>query len=327
LKRLLLVFLLMMTMAFTGCMKKSHVDVSSNIKKSLDNLKSYMSDVDVELHNNKNVKKYSMKQFYKDGRYRMEIYDESDKPDKVIVFDGNRSYVYFSKVNQTFIEDNSDNIPAYSLFASFVTNFKKAGEIKEEDGEEYYRIDVPIPDGNTFMYNEVMEFSKKDYKPSSLKIYDIKGKLFAEIRYKNFMYNPKLEDGLFTQSDISTFSRYMNIQNDLSIDIKDVYKYTGINPVFPEYMPKNYVLVNVSIDMSNNNAVNLTYLNGNDIIKIVESVYTFDGKGFEKKKSGNITYYKKGNRYVVDRNGLIIDVFSNEKVSSYEVMMILNSLI
>ncbi|WP_049774892.1 LolA family protein [Thermoanaerobacterium thermosaccharolyticum] len=326
-KRLLLALLLMMTIAFSGCIKKPQGDAFSNIKKSLDNLKSYTSDVDIELHNNKNVKKYSMKQLYKDGKYRMEIYDESDKPDKVIVFDGSRSYVYFSKVNQTFIEDNSENIPAYSLFASFINNFKMAREIKKEDGVEYYCIDVPILEGNTFMYNEVMEFSKKDFKPSSMKIYDINGELFAEIRYKNFMYNPQLEDGLFSQSDISTFSRYMNIQNDLSIDIKDVYKYTGINPVFPEYIPENYVLVNVSIDMSNNNAINLTYLNGNDIIKIVESVYTFDGKGFEKKKSGDITYYKKGNQYVVDRNGLIIDVFSNEKVSSDEVLMILNSLI
>lgn len=317
----------MMTIAFSGCIKKSQGDAFSNIKKSLDNLKSYTSDGYIELHNNKNVKKYSMKQFYKDGKYRMEIYDESDKPDKVIVFDGSRSYVYFSKVNQTFIEDNSENIPAYSLFASFINNFKMAGEIKKEDGVESYSIDVPIPEGNTFMYNEVMEFSKKDFKPSSMKIYDIKGELFAEIKYKNFMYNPQLDDGLFSQSDISTFSRYMNIQNDLSLDIKDVYKYTGINPVFPEYMPKNYVLVNVSIDMSNNNAISLTYLNGNDIIKIVESVYTFDGKGFDKKKSGDISYYKKDNQYVVDRNGLIIDVFSNGNVSSDEVLMILNSLI
>ncbi|AGB18223.1 LolA family protein [Thermoanaerobacterium thermosaccharolyticum] len=326
-KRLLLALLLMMTIAFSGCIKKSQGDAFSNIKKSLDNLKSYTSDGYIELHNNKNVKKYSMKQFYKDGKYRMEIYDESDKPDKVIVFDGSRSYVYFSKVNQTFIEDNSENIPAYSLFASFINNFKMAGEIKKEDGVESYSIDVPIPEGNTFMYNEVMEFSKKDFKPSSMKIYDIKGELFAEIKYKNFMYNPQLDDGLFSQSDISTFSRYMNIQNDLSLDIKDVYKYTGINPVFPEYMPKNYVLVNVSIDMSNNNAISLTYLNGNDIIKIVESVYTFDGKGFDKKKSGDISYYKKDNQYVVDRNGLIIDVFSNGNVSSDEVLMILNSLI
>lgn len=317
----------MMTIEFSGCMKKPHGDAFSNIKKSLDNLKSYTSDVDIELHNNKNVKKYSMKQLYKDGKYRMEIYDESDKPDKVIVFDGSRSYVYFSKVNQSFIEDNSENIPAYSLFASFINNFKMAGEIKKEDGVESYSIDVPIPEGNTFMYNEVMEFSKKDFKPSSMKIYDIKGELFAEIRYKSFMYNPQLDDSLFSKDDISTFSGYMNIQNNLSIDIKDVYKYTGINPIFPDYMPKGYELSNISIDESNNDAINLTYLRGNDIIKIVESVYNFDGNGFEKKTSGNISYYKKDNQYVVDRNGLIIDVFSNEKVSSDEMLLILNSLI
>ncbi|WP_038070095.1 MULTISPECIES: LolA family protein [Thermoanaerobacterium] len=326
-RRLLLALLLILTIFLPGCIKKSRLDVPSNVKKAIQNLKTYASDVEIQLNNNKNTKRYTMKQFYKDGKYRMEIYDESNKPDKVIVYDGNRSYVYFSKINQTFIEDDSENIPAYSLFTSFIDNFKKAGEIKESGDGEFYRIDVPILNGNTFMYNESVEFSKKDYKPVSMKIYDINGKVFAEIKYRNFVYNPDLDDGLFAEKDISTFSRYLNTDINMTVDIKDVYRYSGINPVFPQYMPKGYALENITIDMSNNNSINLTYLNGNDIIKIVESVNDFDGKGFDKERIGNITYYKKGNRYILDRSGLIVDLMINEKISSDEALMILNSLI
>ncbi|MDE4543470.1 outer membrane lipoprotein carrier protein LolA [Thermoanaerobacterium sp. R66] len=326
-RRLLFVLLLILTIFLSGCIKKSHLDVPSNVKKTIQSLKSYTSDVEVQLNNNKNIKRYTMKQFYKNGKYRMEIYDESNKPDKVIVYDGNRSYVYFSKINQTFIEDDSENIPAYSMFSSFIDNFKKAGEIKESEDGEFYQIDVPILNGNTFMYSESVEFSKKDYKPVSMKIYDINGKVFAEMKYANFVYNPELDDGLFAEKDISTFSRYFRTDINMSVDIKDVYKYSGINPVFPGYIPKGYTLENISVDLSNNNSINLTYLNGNDIIKIVESVSAFDGKGFDKGRIGNTIYYKRGNRYILDRNGLIVDLMINEKISSDEALMILNSLI
>lgn len=309
----------------TGCMRKSQEDEFSIIKKSLNNLKTYISDVEVELHNNKNVKKFSMKQFYKGEKYRMEIYDVSGKPDKIIVYDGSKSYVYFSKVNQTFIEDNSENIPAYSLVISFINNFKIAGELKKESTTDTYMIEAPIPEGNTFMYNEIMEFSKKGYMPTALKIYDIKGELFADIKYKNFKYNPDINDELFNKGDISTFSTYINSSNDVSVDIKDVYKYSGINPILPSYLPKGYVLANVNIDKMNDNAINLTYLNGNDIIKIIENVTNFDGLGYEEKTSGDTIYYKKDNQYIINKNGLMIKVLSNNNVSSDKIIMILKS--
>lgn len=319
--------LLMISIFMIGCGEKSKEGAFSIIKKSLDDLKTYMAEANIELYNNKTIKKFSMKQFYKNNKYRMEILDESGKPDKIIVYDNNRSYIYFSKVNQTFIEDNSKNIPSYSLIKSFIDNLRNAGEMSKKFTNDGYIIKVPITiDNNNFMYSEEMLFSKKDYKPLLLKIYNINEKLFAKISYKNIKYNCDISDEIFQKSLVSTFSNELKLLKESSIDIKDVYKYTGINPALPKYMPRGYTLINVNIEKSRNNEIYLTYLKGNDIIKIIEDIKSdMHYNGYIKRKSDYITYYKKGNEYILDKNGLCIRLISNNNVDEYIVSNILKS--
>ncbi|WP_284680350.1 LolA family protein [Aceticella autotrophica] len=318
----LLIFLIAL---FAGCGEKAKENAYESILKSLNGMKSYTADAEAELHSNNNTKRFFMKQFYKDGKYRIEIFDNEGKVDKIIMYDEKHSYVYFSKINQVFIEENSNDVPIYSMVTSFRYNLNKAGNIAKSSAD-IFTIATPIPDGNTYLYKEEMEFSKKGLKPQILKIYGIKGELYAKITYKNFVYNPDIKDKIFNKDYISTISKDMNINQKESIDLKDVYKYSGINPVLPVFMPEGYSLSNINIDKTSANSVYLTYLKGNDIIKIIESIEeNNDKKDWAMKQADGFIYYKKGEAYDMYKNGISIKIISNQNISEKEVLKIFKS--
>lgn len=319
-----------MVLMIAGCGKKPKEDVFLNIKKMLGEMKSYTALANVEIFNNNIDSKVIVLQFYKDGKYRLEIQDKDGKTDKIIVYDGNRSYVYFSKVNQVFIEENSSDIPLYTLVTSFAKRLIDAGDISNRKTENTYAIKIPIPDGNIFMYKEEMEFSKKDLKPLVLTIYDINDAAFAKITFNNFKYNPEIKDDLFKKDNVTAAASDIPQSNEVSVSIKDVYKYSGMNPLMPLYMTHGYKLSNINIDMANNNAVNLIYLKGGSIIRITESISSGFKKEDMKQILGDMPLYLREadglKEYFANIDGIKIKVAVNEAFDENEVIKILKSL-
>lgn len=314
----------------TGCGKKTKENAFLNIKKMLGGLKSYTALANVEIYNNKLDSKFTMKQFYKNGKYRLEIQDEQGKTDKIIVYDGNRSYVYFSKVNQVFIEEDSKDIPLYSLITSFAKNLINIGEISKSETENAYVIKIPVPESNIFIYKEEMEFSKKDFKPLVLKVYNINDEIFARIVYNDFKYNPDVKDELFEKDNVSTAAGDIPQSEVLSVDIKDVYKYSGINPLIPVYMTPGYKLSNINIDKQDNNSVNLIYSKGSSIIILTEAVNSgFKNEGTEHESGDLQLYLKKADgekQYVTNIRGMEIKITVSDDFDENEVVKIFKSL-
>lgn len=128
-----IVFVLIFLLSGCGIKAKKVKDPFISIKEQLDKLESYTATAIVELYNNKIGNKFSVVQFYKKGKFRLEVLEESGSPDKIIVYDGKRSYVYFAKVNQVFVAENTEEIPLYSLITSFIKNYiNSGGEIEKE---------------------------------------------------------------------------------------------------------------------------------------------------------------------------------------------------
>lgn len=321
---------LLIVLVITGCGRKIKENAFSNIKKMLGGLKSYTALANVEIYNNKFDSKFSMKQFYKNGKYRLEIQEEQGKTDKIIVYDGNRSYVYFSKVNQVFIEEDSKDIPLYTLITSFAKNLINIGEISQLETENGYAIKIPVPEGNIFIYKEEMVFSKKDFKPLILTVYNINDEIFARIVYNDFKYNPEIKDDLFKKDNVSAVAADIPQSEELSVDIKDVYKYSGINPLMPVYMTPGYKLSNISIDKQNSNAVNLIYSKSGNIIKITEGVNSdFKNEGMRYVLSDMLLYLKKADgekQYITNIGGMEIKIAVGYDFDENEVIKILKSL-
>ncbi|AIS53042.1 outer membrane lipoprotein-sorting protein-like protein [Thermoanaerobacter kivui] len=325
----LLIFILLLS----GCSQKvkKGKDPFSSIKEQLNNLESYIATASIELYNNKIYSKFTVMQFYKKGKYRLEVLDENKNPDKIIVYNGNRSYVYFSKVNQIFVAENTQEVPLYSLVTSFIKNYINAGgEIDKKETNDFYVIAVPILERNIFMYKEEMGFSKKDLKPQVLTIYDINSEVFAKVTYRDFEYNPEIDDKLFTKDSITTLAINILQSHEMSIDAKEVYEYCGINPLIPVYMPSGYKLLNILVDQRENNGVTLIYTSGENMIKIVETVNSNFTQEGEKQTLSDGVYYVKGDKgekaYVALVNGIQIKIIINDAFSEKEVLKIIKSL-
>lgn len=303
-----------------------------SIKEQLDKLESYVAIAEVELYQNKIDTKFTAMQFYKKGKFRLEILNESKSPDKIIVYDGVRSYIYFSKVNQVFVAENTQEIPLYSLVSSFIKNYiYSGGEIEKKENDKFYLITVPILDKNVFMYKEEMAFSKGNLMPEELTIFDINNKIFSKIVYEDFKYNPEINDKLFTKESVTTLATNLLIYSAKEIDVKEVYKYCGINPVMPLYLPKGFKLLNILVDSEKDNVVTFIYTSGREFIQISESIVdqneSFSNKGFPLIEG--VYYEEKSDRekeYMTMVNGLQIKVTLKGNLSQEEILKMIKSL-
>lgn len=210
LKKRAFVLILLMLFLLASCSReeKKIRDPFESIKSKLSKMESYTAEATVELYYNKFDTSFTVFQFYSKGKFRLEVFEKEEQPDKIVVYDGKRSYVYFRKVDQIFVAENEKEIPLFSMISSFAKNyFEAGGEIEKKVLDNSYLVTVPIPERNVVMYKEEMIFSKKDLIPVELRIFDINNELFAKITYKDFQYNLKLQDDLFSEGTIKESMR------------------------------------------------------------------------------------------------------------------------
>ncbi|ADV79105.1 hypothetical protein JCM16816_19780 [Thermoanaerobacter brockii subsp. lactiethylicus] len=327
-----IVFVLIFLLSGCGIKAKKVKDPFISIKEQLDKLESYTATAIVELYNNKIGNKFSVVQFYKKGKFRLEVLEESGSPDKIIVYDGKRSYVYFAKVNQVFVAENTEEIPLYSLITSFIKNYiNSGGEIEKREMDKFYLITVPILDKNIFMYKEQMAFSKEDLTPKELTIFDINNEIFSKITYKDYKYNPEINDKLFTKDSVTTLAGNLLDSPVIEIDAKEVYKYCGINPVMPVYLPQGFKLLNVLVNVNENNGVTFVYTLGKNLMEIFETVVDqneiVNEKGF--LLSEGVYYKEKDNgekEYTTMVNGIQIKITVTGDLSEEEILKVIKSL-
>lgn len=318
---------------FAGCGVKAKKikDPFISIKEQLAKLESYTATAIVELYNNKIDNKFEVIQFYKKGKFRLEVLEENGNIDKIIVYDGIRSYVYFAKVNQVFVVENAEEVPLYSMITSFIKNYTNSGgDIAKREMDKFYLITVPVLDKNFFMYKEQMSFSKKTLLPEELTIFDINNNIFAQITYKDFKYNPEIDDKLFTKDSVTTLSANFLDSQVVEIDTKEVYKYCGINPVMPVYLPQDFKLLNVLVNMDKNNGVTFVYTSGEKLIEIFESVFEHNGivdeEGFPLNEK---VYYKEesGKKvYTTIVNGIQVKITVTGDINEEEILKMIKSL-
>ncbi|WP_054644860.1 LolA family protein [Thermoanaerobacter thermocopriae] len=324
-------FVIIFFLSGCGTKAKKVKDPFVYIKEQLNKLESYTATANVELYNNKIESKYTVMQFYKKGKLRLEVLDESGNIDKIIVYDGKRSYVYFARVNQVFVAENTQEIPLYSMITSFIKNYNSGGEIEKGEIDKFYLITVPILDKNVFMYKEQMAFSKKNLIPEELTIFDINNNIFSRITYKDFKYNPEIDDKLFTKDSVTTLAANFLDSSAIEIDVKEVYKYCGLNPVMPVYLPQGFKLLNVLVNVNENNGVIFVYTSGKNLIEIFETVVDkseiTNEKGFFLKEG---VYYKEKDNgkkeYTTMVNGLQIGITVTGDVDGEEILKVIKSL-
>lgn len=182
--------------AVTGCMPQD--EKTKDVVPYLRNIKSYSTDMDMTIKNDKQKLNYLGKQFYAQGLgYRLELNKE-----RVFIYTDDKVYVSDLINGQKYTTENgSGNMYKISFLNEFVKLLYANGEInytfKEIDGQIYELVTTSIAENNRNMDRLVLYVNQKEKEPRGLVVYDAKGNEKIAIKYRNFKINTGIDKSLF----------------------------------------------------------------------------------------------------------------------------------
>ncbi|AJA48859.1 hypothetical protein CPAST_c27920 [Clostridium pasteurianum DSM 525 = ATCC 6013] len=195
-KKILLIFIsIVLILIVTGCGK------GKNDKSSiayLKDLKSYTTDMSIEVKNNKQKLDYSGRQMYFLGLgYRLELNNQ-----RVLIYKDDKIYITDLQNGNKYITDmNFDDVYKISFLGNFIdllyTNERIKTSYKTVNGKKYELINTDMPDSNRNISHGILYVDVNKKIPQKLVVYDIKENEKFIVNYKNFVPNCSVDKSLF----------------------------------------------------------------------------------------------------------------------------------
>lgn len=161
----------------------------------LKEIKSYESDLTIEVNNARESNKYSGKQIYiKDVGYKL-VLDDS----RTFIFQGDDIKVKSEDGTKSYTVDKSfDEVYKYGFVGEYIgliyTNEDLKFKRETYDGEECIIITTLIPGNNDNLFRGSMYYSINSHVPKKVVIFDNKDKERVVYTYNKFIWTEKVED-------------------------------------------------------------------------------------------------------------------------------------
>lgn len=97
--------------------------------------------------------------------------------------------------------EESSMFPGYfakSLFSSEEADY----QIKKIGSNEYITIKTEIPGGNSYRKYQILYLDIKSAMPVMMEVIDSNGNTSVMVHYRDFVYNAKIDDKLFTRDSL-----------------------------------------------------------------------------------------------------------------------------
>ena len=204
-----LMALVAVVIVFSGCsMLKSDNGASDanayeKIQKQLMGMKSYQSEATVKYISNKNTNEYETLQQCKiTGEYRIEVTGPENVKGNITLSDGETICQFNPNISGKIAVGSKDSPERSEIFlTSFIKNYLSSKEVSLEVsnfGEGRATIlEASVPGSHPYLTSEKLWVDNETFKPIQLIIYDPDGAERLVVTYKNFEYNPSLDDSLF----------------------------------------------------------------------------------------------------------------------------------
>jgi len=174
------------------------------IQSVLNGMNSYYCSADLTRFSQNGEAKFGIKQYYKiTGEYRLEMISPDEVSGNYTVYDGNSVCQYNPRVKEKVFRDIPENKARNELFlGNFVKNYMQSEEVSVSvakiDESRCTVLEAVIPGDNKFTSTEKLWIDNESLKPVKLVIYDNLGNEKYIIEYKEFVYNPDIDDSLFS---------------------------------------------------------------------------------------------------------------------------------
>lgn len=196
--------LLILVLVGCGTDATSYVSIQQNIM----DMDSYEADITVKYLSNKGENEYILNQtIKKDGKYILHTMSPKDVEGNIILFDGDIVWQYNPRLDSKISVGDKDKLvrKQLSIFA-FLENHLKSNDVSVQTANTkdgvYTILEAIIPGDNKYISSEKLWINNETKTPEKLIIYDADGKERVFITYRNFKYNPKIEDSIFNIENI-----------------------------------------------------------------------------------------------------------------------------
>lgn len=175
-----------------------------SINEFINNLDTYAALTNITYISNSNENSYKTLQYCrKNGEYRTEVIEPDNVSGNVTMFDGKIIYQYNPKLSDQIQITSTENSERSEIFlTSFLKNYAMSQEVSVSvsnfNDSQYTVIEAIIPGNHPYMTNEKLWINNETLLPEKLVVYDYNDQERIIIQFEEFVFNPVLEDKIFT---------------------------------------------------------------------------------------------------------------------------------
>lgn len=209
-----LVVLLLVVLILGGCSTNTEDKLYKKIHGKLTGLESYSCIAEIYTKGNKKPGEFKVKHwFVTPNRYRLEVLEPENMKGKIMVFDGNRLWMYYSYIDQEFLTEDIKSTDEENLFVGFflrdMLETEKIQYYTEKiNGEQVLVIELPSKGENKYNFRKKLFVDAKNSTPLLLEVFDVSGNVTTRVKYNNFEYNPALDPDLFDRDKVTVSMLY-----------------------------------------------------------------------------------------------------------------------
>ncbi len=177
-------------------------DVSQELPKRYEKLKSYTATATVTVTGNKGNSVFRMTQSYRaPDSYRLELMEPKEYLGTAAVQNGQK--LWFRRGSDPWIpmesavlEEGTDFLFPVELIHSYLD--RNAGKELAESPEGTLVLKAPVSEGSRYRFSRKLELDGESLLPKTMITYDQDGNEVLRVEYEEFHFNAEMEDDLFS---------------------------------------------------------------------------------------------------------------------------------
>ncbi|MDE5978096.1 MAG: outer membrane lipoprotein carrier protein LolA [Turicibacter sp.] len=271
-KKLCLVFTVMLTVLLAACGEMSQQDVVDKLTSNLENAQSYYATGVMEVDNNGQVYQYNVEMAYQQpNNYKVTLKNETTNNEQIILKNDEGVFVLTPALNKQFKFQSDWPLSSSQvyLYQSLLTDILNDAEAVFEVGEDTYTFKTAANyHGNRDLVSQTITFDKKELTPVEVYVVDSEGEPRISMKFSSFSFDEKLTDGYFDSQETMDYSQETMGEGVFSLLEDELY---------PAYLPEGTTLVNKqAIEMEEGERLIMTFSGDQDFTMIQEPVSSND---------------------------------------------------
>jgi outer membrane lipoprotein-sorting protein len=196
--------IVIVALLLAGCSERTNEEVFYDAQKKIVNLDTYMCTAQITVYGNKSPQNYTAKHWFAaPDKYRIEVEAPENLKGKVTIYNGKRAWTCHPRIGQEWLMENFTASPEQKMFLGyFINNFVNTENVKLTkevmDENEYILLQTEIPGNHPYFSKEKLWFDIEKYYPYRLQVLDVDENVRIDVKYKNFRYNEKVDNRIFT---------------------------------------------------------------------------------------------------------------------------------